>query len=83
MFNFLTNSLGNFLNDWWNTIRIFFHEIDPILKALIITFLFLLALLSFVRCFKPMYGADKNKPRTLAITGTIFFTALACLVIFI
>jgi hypothetical protein len=82
MFN-LTIFLGSFINDWWDAIRKFFHEMNSIVKILIITLLFLTALLSFVRCFKPMYSADKNKSKILPIIGTILFTALACLIIFI
>lgn len=76
-------NLGSFLNDWWDAIRKFFHEMDSLVKILIITLLFLIALLSFVRCFKPMYKADKDKSKILPIISTILFTALACLVIFI
>ncbi len=79
----ITIFLGSFLNDWWDEIRKFFHGLDHVLKILIITVLFLMTLLCFVRTIKPMYSADKNKVRILPIIGSILFLALTCLVIFI
>lgn len=75
--------LGSFVNDWWNEIRKFFHEMNSVVKILIITFLFLMSALLLIRCFKPMYSADKNKSRVLPIIGSILFIALAALIIFI
>ncbi len=83
MLNQMIFFLGSFLNDWWDAIRKFFNEMNSIVKILIITVLFLMALLSLIRAFKPMFSADKNKSRVLPIIGVILFTALACLVIFI
>lgn len=82
MLNLLTIFLGSFLNDWWDTIRKFFHEMNSVVKTLIITLLFLMALLSFIRCFKPMYSADKNKSRIFPIIVSVLFLALASLIIF-
>lgn len=74
--------LGSFLDDWWNSIRIFIHEMNPIVKTLVITSLVLLALLCFMRIFKPMYK-EKNKFRIMPIVGGIVFIALASMIIFI
>lgn len=74
--------LASFLNDWWNEIRIFFHEMDPMIKILIVTIVFLLALLNFIRILKPSF-ASKGKTRIMPIIGTAFFTAIACMIIFI
>lgn len=74
--------LGSFLDDWWNTIRIFFHEMNPIVKTLVVTLLFLLALLCFIRIFQPMYK-EKKKFRLFPIIGGIISIALASLIIFI
>lgn len=78
----LITFLGSFINDWWNEIRIFFYQMDPVLKTLIVTIIFLLALLNFIRIFKPSF-ANKGKTRFMQIIGTAFFTAIACLIIFI
>lgn len=74
--------LGNFLNDWWDVIRIFIHELNPIVKALVVSLLVLMALLCFIRIFKPMYK-EKNKFRLFPIICGIIFITLASLVIFV
>lgn len=74
--------LGSFLNDWWDSIRIFIHEMNPIVKTLVVTLLVLMALLCFIRIFKPMYK-EKNKFRPGPIIFGIIFIVLSCLVIFI
>jgi hypothetical protein len=79
----LTNFLGSFLNDWWNSIRIFFHEMDTVVKSLIITGLVAVALLGLIRFIKPMYSVDKNKLKIMPLIIFIVFMGLACLVIFI
>ncbi|MDD4110245.1 MAG: hypothetical protein PHS54_01685 [Clostridia bacterium] len=78
----LVKFLGSFINDWWNEIRIFFHEMDSLVKILIVTIVFLLALLCFIRVFKPSF-MNKNKTGILPMIGAALFTAIACLIIFI
>lgn len=70
-------------SDWWTSIQIFFHEMNSVVKILIITILMLIGLLSLIRVFKPFFSADKGKFRIFPILMAIIFIGLACFVIFI
>lgn len=70
-------------SDWWNSIKIFFHEMDMTVKILVIAILVILGLLMFIRFLKPFYSADKNKTRFLMLIPALIFLGLAFFIIFI
>ncbi|MCI5797490.1 MAG: hypothetical protein MR024_02550 [Firmicutes bacterium] len=70
-------------NDFWAKVQTFFHEMNQIVKILIISIFMLLALLSIIRFLKPKYSADKNKFKVLPLVLFAIFLGLACFVIFI
>ncbi len=72
--------LGSFLNDWWDAISKFFHELDTTLFALIMSVLALLFLLCVLRFIKPMFSVDKNKIKVLPLVFMIIFGGLIALI---
>ena len=65
----------NFLaaSDWWTDIQIFFHEMDLVVKILIVSILMIAGLLFVIRFFKPFYSADKNKLKPLSLIFALIF----------
>ena len=70
--------LASFIQNWWLSIQKFFHEMDIVLKCLIVGTLLMIALLGLVKLLK-----EKEKFKVGALIVFIIFTGLACLIAFI
>ncbi len=70
-------------SDFWAKVQLFFHEMNQVVKILIISVLLVVALLCLIRFLKPKYSADKNKLRIFPLILFAIFLGLACFVIFI
>lgn len=63
--------------EFWNNVRIFFHEMNMIVKALIVSFFFILALFALIKLIKQ----KKFKVWPIILFAITF--GLGCFVIFI
>ena len=71
------------MNSFWFKVQQFIHELNPIVKGLVVSIFILLALFGLIRFLKPRYSADKDKFRIMPLIVFIIFLALACFVVFI
>ena len=65
------------ITEFWNDVRIFFREMNMVVKALIVSFLFILSLFFLIKLVK------QKKFKILPLIFFIIFFGIGCFIIFI
>ena len=70
--------LLSFIQDWWISIQKFIHEINPTLKIVISSLLFVVGLYAFIRFLKPV---GKGKVKFFPFILFLLFVAVGVLLL--
>ena len=70
--------LLSFIQDWWISIQKFIHEINPTVKIVVSSALFIVALLTFIKFIK---SASKGKMKLFPLIVFMLFFAVGVILL--